>query len=150
MICKSRSESRRARNADMPAIKCRKQAITQACAACPPLSVVLSEMGILRQSRMRGVRRRLKMYVRLPPTTRTIAAIPARELNGSARAGTNGTPLTPEACAQRGSISGAKHGAYRAADGRRIRSGMLADLEFKQAFARVRLRSPSPCGEPCR
>jgi hypothetical protein len=59
-----------------------------------------------------------------PPRIRCFAAgRPARKTNGSARAAMSRTHLTREASAQLASISGMRPSVFRAADGRRIRSG---------------------------
>jgi len=50
-----------------------------------------------------------------------------KEDTGSAPAAINGTRSTREACAPPASTSGLKYGASRAADGRRILSGMRSD-----------------------
>jgi hypothetical protein len=52
----------------------------------------------------------------------------------------NGIPSKREASVQPASISGLKLNASRAVGGRRTQIGMLIDLEFKQAIAKVRLR----------
>jgi len=51
-----------------------------------------------------------------------------------------GIPSKREASVQPASISGLKLNASRAVGGRRTQIGMLIDLEFKQAIAKVRLR----------
>ena len=51
---------------------------------------------------------------------------PATKTDGSARVDTNGTRSTRAVCAQPAFISGLKRSAYRAAIGRRTRSGIVA------------------------
>jgi len=51
---------------------------------------------------------------------------PATKTDGSARVDTNGTRSTRVVCAQPAFINGLKHSVYRAATGRRTRSGIMA------------------------
>jgi len=59
---------------------------------------------------------------------RSAAGRPARKTNGSALAAMNGIPSTPEGSVRLAFISGLKRSAYRAVDGRRVRSGMRSKL----------------------
>ena len=57
---------------------------------------------------------------------RSAAGRPVRKITGSVSAVIRGIPLIREASAQRASTSGLKRSAFLAADGRRIRTGMLS------------------------
>lgn len=72
-------------------------------------------------------RRSPTLRSRIASVARCAAGRHAKKISGSAPADTGGTPSTLEASAQRAFTSGLKLSASRAADGRRILSGMPND-----------------------
>jgi hypothetical protein len=74
------------------------------------------------------MRTRAKVRLIRASAARYAAGRPAKKTNGSAPAAMTGIRSKQEACAQLASISGLKHSAFRAANGRRIRSGMRSNL----------------------